>query len=85
MPGARIRSGNLPCLAPAPGRGLPAFEPGGGLLSNLVGLVWSWDLAAHWLLVGHLEAIRMQGDAARSPLTERRLNESIVVGVAYRF
>ena len=64
---------------------MPAFAPGGGLLSTSLGLIWSYDLAAHWLLVGNLEGRRLQGDAARSPLTERRSNTYATVGVAYQF
>jgi MipA family protein len=64
---------------------LPAFSPGSGLLSGSLGLIWSFDLAEHWLLVGNLEGRRMEGDAARSPLTERRSNRYATVGAAYRF
>jgi outer membrane scaffolding protein for murein synthesis (MipA/OmpV family) len=65
--------------------GLPAYAPGGGLLSTSLGLIWSYDLATHWLLVGNLEARRLQGDAVRSPLTERRSNTWATMGAAYRF
>lgn len=65
--------------------GLPAFEAGSGLLAGTLGLIWSFDLASQWMLVGNLEGRRLQGDAARSPLTERRSNYYATVGVAYRF
>jgi outer membrane scaffolding protein for murein synthesis (MipA/OmpV family) len=65
--------------------GLAAFSPGSGLLSASLGLIWSYDLARHWLLVGNLEGRRMEGDAARSPLTEKRSNLYATVGAAYRF
>jgi outer membrane protein len=65
--------------------GLPAFAPGGGLLSSSLGLIWSFDLARHWQLVGDLEGRRLQGDAARSPLAERRSNAYVTVGAVYRF
>lgn len=65
--------------------GLPAYAPGGGLLSTTLGVIWSYDLASHWLLVGNLEGRRVHGDAARSPLTERRSNVTATLGVAYRF
>ena len=64
---------------------LPAFTPGGGLLSTTLGLIWSFDLAAHWQLVGNLEGRRLQGDAARSPLAEKPANVYATVAVAYRF
>jgi len=65
--------------------GLPAFTAGSGLLSDSLGLIWSYDLAAHWLLLGNLEGRRLQGDAARSPLAERRSNVYATVGAAWRF
>jgi len=65
--------------------GLPAFTPGSGLLSSSLGLIWSFDLARHWLLLGNLEGRRMEGDPARSPLTEKRSNLYATVGMAYRF
>jgi outer membrane scaffolding protein for murein synthesis (MipA/OmpV family) len=64
--------------------GLPGFEAGGGLLSSSLSVIWSFDLATHWLLVGNLEGRRVQGEAARSPLVERRWNVWATVGVAYR-
>jgi outer membrane protein len=65
--------------------GLQAFETGGGLLSTSLGVIWSFDLASHWLLVGNLEGRRLQGDAERSPLTERPSNYYASLGMAYRY
>ncbi|MEO8134389.1 MAG: MipA/OmpV family protein [Betaproteobacteria bacterium] len=65
--------------------GIPSFAPGSGLLNESLGLIWSYDLAAHWVLVGNVEGRHLQGDAARSPLTERRTNYYATVGLAYRF
>jgi outer membrane scaffolding protein for murein synthesis (MipA/OmpV family) len=65
--------------------GLPVYSPGGGLVSNLVGLLWSLDLANHWLLVGNIEGFRLHEQAAQSPLAERLWNVEAVVGAAYRF
>ena len=48
-------------------------------------LIWSLDLAPQWVIVGNLEGRRLQGDAAHSPLTERRSNYYATVGLAYRF
>jgi len=63
--------------------GLPHYEAGSGLLSTSLGVIWSFDLATHWQLVGNLEGRRLQGDAVRSPLAERRSNYSTSVGLAY--
>jgi outer membrane protein len=64
--------------------GLPAFQAGSGLLNASGGLLWSVDLTPRWVALGSLEYRRLQGDAARSPLAERRSNSYISAGVAYK-
>lgn len=65
--------------------GLPGFQPGSGWLDTSAGLLWSVDLAPKWVVVGSVERRRLSGDAARSPLAERRSNSYISAGAAYRF
>jgi outer membrane protein len=65
--------------------GQPGFEPSGGLLFASLGLLGSYDLSRKWALLASLEGRRLQGDAARSPLTERRSSTYAVAGAAYRF
>jgi MipA family protein len=65
--------------------GLPAFSVASGWLFASAGLLGSVDLSPHWVAVGSLEARRLRGDAASSPLVERRSNHYASVGVAYRF
>jgi MipA family protein len=65
--------------------GQPGFDPDGGLLFVSLGVLGSVDLSRHWVLTGSLEGRRLQGDAARSPLAERRTNHYANVGVAYKF
>jgi outer membrane protein len=65
--------------------GLPAFHAGAGVVYASVGVLGSVDLGPRWLLVGSLEGRRLRGDAARSPLVERRSNPYASVGAAYRF
>jgi outer membrane scaffolding protein for murein synthesis (MipA/OmpV family) len=65
--------------------GLSAFAPGSGLLYASTGLLWSVDLGRKWIAVGGLEARRLEGDAARSPLVERTGNYYASAAVAYRF
>jgi len=65
--------------------GLPAYGPGSGWLAGSVGLLWSVDLARHWVVVGSVEARQLQGDAVRSPLAERRTNHYASAGLAYHF
>ena len=69
----------------AVGGGLPAFDAAGGWLFASAGLLGSLDLATHWAVVGSLEARRLQGSAARSPLTERVNNHYASLGLAYRY
>ena len=71
--------------AQAPITGLPAYNAEGGLLFTSVGLLWSYDLTQKWVVVGNMERRRLHGDAAASPLTERKSNYYAAVGVAYRF
>jgi outer membrane scaffolding protein for murein synthesis (MipA/OmpV family) len=65
--------------------GLPAYAPGGGLLYTTGGLLWEVDLSKSWIVVGNLEARRLQGDAARSPLVERPTSRYASASLAYRF
>jgi outer membrane scaffolding protein for murein synthesis (MipA/OmpV family) len=64
--------------------GLPGFQPASGWLNTSAGLLWSVDLSPRWVVVGSLERRRLRGDAARSPLVERRSNNYISAGLAYR-
>ncbi|MGE5638635.1 MAG: MipA/OmpV family protein [Clostridia bacterium] len=65
--------------------GAPGFDPSGGLLFVAGGVLASYDLGPRWALFGSLEARRLQGDAARSPLAETRSNAIAVAGLGYRF
>ncbi len=65
--------------------GLPAYSYGSGWQSASVGLLGSFDLNPQWALVGSLEARRLRGDAADSPLVERVSNHVLNAGLAYRF
>jgi outer membrane scaffolding protein for murein synthesis (MipA/OmpV family) len=65
--------------------GLAPYSAGSGWLAASVGLLGSIDLGPQWVLVGSLEARRLRGDAASSPLVERVSNHYLNAGVAYRF
>jgi len=58
---------------------------GSGLLFVSLGVLGSCDLARQWVLVGSLEGRRLQGDAASSPLVERKSNLYASAGIAYKF
>ena len=72
-------------IAPAQSTNLPPYTAGSGPLFATGGLLWGVDLSREWIVVGNLEARRLQGDAARSPLAERRSNHYASASVAYRF
>ena len=65
--------------------GLSAFSPGGGQAFASAGLLWSADLSRTWMAVGGVEARRLEGDAARSPLAERAWNYYASAALAYKF
>jgi outer membrane protein len=65
--------------------GEPGYDPGGGLLSTGLGLQGGYTLSREWMLVGSVEGRRLHGDAAGSPLTERKWNYYASGGLAYRF
>ncbi len=65
--------------------GLSAYSAGSGPLYTTGGLLWGVDLSREWIVVGNLEARRLHGDAARSPLAERASNHYASASVAYRF
>jgi len=65
--------------------GLPAYAPGGGLLYVTGGLLYGVELGKTWMIVGNLEARRLQGAAARSPLVEQPTSRYASASLAYRF
>ena len=59
--------------------------PNSGLLFTSVGLLTSYDLSRHWLLVGGVELRQVRDEAASSALAERSSNYYANAGIAYRF
>ena len=72
-------------ITPEQSTGLPAYTAGSGPLFAAGGLLWGVDLSPEWILVGNLEARRLHGDAARSPLAERTSSRYASASLAYRF
>jgi outer membrane scaffolding protein for murein synthesis (MipA/OmpV family) len=56
-----------------------------GLLFTALGVEGAYDMARRWVLVGSVQARRLHGDAASSPITERKTNYFLSTGLAYRF
>jgi outer membrane scaffolding protein for murein synthesis (MipA/OmpV family) len=65
--------------------GQPGFNPSGGPLFTTFGVLGSYDLSRRWVVVGSVEARHLRGEAASSPLVERRDNHYATAGLAYRF
>jgi len=65
--------------------GQPGFDASGGLLFASAGLLGSYDIGTRWAVIGSIEGRRLQGDAARSPLAEKKSSYDAVAGLAYRF
>lgn len=65
--------------------GRAAFEANAGVKS----LQWTLDmdmaLSRHWSVIGTLQIKRLQGDAARSPVIERRNQASGLLAAQYQF
>jgi outer membrane scaffolding protein for murein synthesis (MipA/OmpV family) len=72
-------------ITPAQSTSLPAYAAGSGPLYATGGLLWGVDLSRQWIVVGNLEARRLHGDAARTPLAERTSNHYASASLAYRF
>jgi outer membrane scaffolding protein for murein synthesis (MipA/OmpV family) len=56
-----------------------------GLLHTSLGLLGSYDFARHWTAVAGVQARRLHGDAARSPITESESSYYCNAGLAYRY
>jgi outer membrane scaffolding protein for murein synthesis (MipA/OmpV family) len=59
--------------------------PHASLMFFSTGLLGSYDLSRHWVLVGSAERRSLQDEVAGSPLTERKASYYASAGVAYRF
>jgi outer membrane scaffolding protein for murein synthesis (MipA/OmpV family) len=57
----------------------------GGMLFASLGVLGSYDISRHWVLVGSAEGRRLSSEVARSALVERRSNYYASAGLAYRF
>jgi outer membrane scaffolding protein for murein synthesis (MipA/OmpV family) len=72
-------------VTPAQPTNLSPYAAESGPLYTSGGLLWGVDFSREWIVVGNLEARRLHGDAARSPLAERRSNHYASASLAHRF
>ena len=74
---------STPCqVAQATGR--TAYVPGAGLRDRYAGTAARLPLQGHWTLFGGLGVSQLQGDAAASPLTGRKINYAGSLAIAWR-
>jgi outer membrane protein len=59
--------------------------PDAGLLFLSAGVLGSFDVSRHWVLVGSFELRTLRDEAEHSALTERKSNRYASAGLAYRF
>jgi MipA family protein len=62
-----------------------AYAPSSGLRDVQLSVNWNWELSRPLLLTSQLNASRLMGEAADSPLVSRRNLVGARVGLAYRF
>jgi outer membrane scaffolding protein for murein synthesis (MipA/OmpV family) len=62
-----------------------AYSPSGGIKDVHAELYWNWSLNTAWLLTSRVNASVLTGNAADSPLVERRSNVTVSSALAYRF
>jgi outer membrane scaffolding protein for murein synthesis (MipA/OmpV family) len=72
-------------VAEASSSRFPYYEAAGGLQDAHLGARWNWTLAPSWMLTSSLQAKRLLGSAAKSPLVERSTNLTVSTAIAYRF
>jgi len=65
--------------------GLRVYQAKAGLKSYGLGLSTEVPLDDHWSLFANLAVDRLAGDAAKSPIVERRVQPSFALGVSYGF
>jgi MipA family protein len=61
------------------------YSPGGGVKDVHAAARWNWALAPSWMLTTSLQAERLLGSAADSPLAKRPTNVTVSTAFAYRF
>jgi outer membrane protein len=65
--------------------GMPAYQAGSGITSVRLAAAANYQLAPRWMAGVRFMASRLQGDAADSPITEDKSQNSASVFVAYTF
>lgn len=74
----------VPASAAGVSTPLPAYRPGGGMLSTEFGVEIKTAIAQRWVLFGGMGYSQLRGDARRSPVAVKPNNYGVTVGLAYR-
>lgn len=62
-----------------------AFSPSAGLKSANVGIDASYNFTKNWFIHSGVSAYRLLGDAAKSPIVERKVGATISLDFGYHF
>lgn len=65
--------------------GLARYNAKSGIKDVSAGLGLDYMLNLHWMLIGGYRFARLQGDAADSPIVQRRNQHSVFAGASYRW
>jgi len=65
--------------------GLPSYSLQSSQLFDAVGLLWSYDVDAKWMLLGSFETRQLRGDVLNSPLIQESAAHYASLGLAYQF
>lgn len=65
--------------------GLARYNAKSGVKDINAGLGLDYMLNLHWMLIGGYRFARLQGDAADSPIVQRRNQHSVFAGASYRW
>lgn len=64
---------------------LNPYKNKAGFLSSQFGIWASCNMSTNWLLIGDIEAAKLLGKTKNSPLAQRNINTSMMIGIAYKY
>jgi outer membrane scaffolding protein for murein synthesis (MipA/OmpV family) len=65
--------------------GRRTFKAGAGIKSAQLGTGLEFEIDKHWSMAGGVQVKRLMGDAADSPVTEKKIQTSGMLSLQYRF
>lgn len=65
--------------------GLAAFNATEGILFSAYGLLWSYDISKHWIVMGSFENRQVREAVSNSPLVQQTINGYASSSLAYQY